>query len=329
MAELWTFDCGGLCIESALPIPGLPMAGPGAGSTDVRIHWQLGGECKPGPLVFRWDINDGAKLHRDGEDWLWALGSGGHIGVDATGHRLVCYAESQEVQERQADFLARSLLPRLCALRGSLVLHGSAAAYSGAAAVIIGRSGAGKSTLAAALAQGGWTLLSDDAAVLLQRPGGYFCHVSSVQSCLLTESVTALNHDPASLNVRRAARAKLCLPHASMPALREAPVRAIWFLEQGDSTMPCPEWVPLDLPEALAGLWNKRARFNPADHANHAAEWKQMASLLACAPAFRLRLPRSLPRLPESVASLSRAWKDLQQSHDEKSASESCLHQGP
>ncbi len=63
-------------------------------------------------------------------------------------------------------YLLGSIFGALCHQNGFLPLHASAVASGGAVTAFLGPSGAGKSTLVAALAQRGYTVVSDDICLL-------------------------------------------------------------------------------------------------------------------------------------------------------------------
>jgi len=69
----------------------------------------------------------------------------------------------------EEHLLLDHVLPLVLACRGAVVLHGGVVGTQGQGVVIVGPSGVGKSTLTAYLAQRGWTIGGDDAAML--RPG--------------------------------------------------------------------------------------------------------------------------------------------------------------
>ena len=68
--------------------------------------------------------------------------------------------------ETEEHLLFDHVLPLVLAHRGALVVHGAVVSRAGRGAVLVGSSGAGKSTLATFAWQHGWTIGSDDGAVL-------------------------------------------------------------------------------------------------------------------------------------------------------------------
>jgi hypothetical protein len=83
--------------------------------------------------------------------------------------RVSWHLASGAPNEAEADHFVSAIIPWALANEpGTPVLHAAALATPAGAVLLVGRSGAGKSTLSTALHQRlGWSLLGDDAAVLL------------------------------------------------------------------------------------------------------------------------------------------------------------------
>ena len=82
-------------------------------------------------------------------------------------------------------------------MRGVVPLHASAVAVANHAVALVGAPGAGKSTTAAAFAQRGFPVLSDDLAALTERENQFFVQPGYPRVNLWPDSVSALfgSHD--------------------------------------------------------------------------------------------------------------------------------------
>lgn len=105
--------------------------------------------------------------------------------------RKVLATVTEEVAGDQL-FWGRLLLPIAMGVLGAAVgvvpVHCACLAADGAGLLIAGASGAGKSTLTVALAQSGFTFLSDDWTYLSQRSGHLTAHGMSIPAKLLPDS---------------------------------------------------------------------------------------------------------------------------------------------
>jgi hypothetical protein len=88
------------------------------------------------------------------------------IAVDSDGTAVWATWPDSATLEDTATYLLGSTFSFLLRLRGSPCLHASVVNISGKAVVLVGPSGAGKSSLAAAFAQRGRPVLSDDVAAM-------------------------------------------------------------------------------------------------------------------------------------------------------------------
>jgi hypothetical protein len=84
-------------------------------------------------------------------------------------------------------------------LRNTTCLHASAVLIGERVAVFIGKSGAGKSTTAAAFAQQGYPVLSDDVVALIDRGDAFWVQPAYPRIRLWKESVAALYDSPDAL----------------------------------------------------------------------------------------------------------------------------------
>ena len=147
-----------------------------AGNPALRI-WKAAGS-----RYLRLAYFDGTQfwLDRDGTE-VWAT-----------------WPENLQIEDA-ATYLLGPVLGILLRLRGVTCLHASAVAFGERAVAFVGSEGAGKSTTAAALAQHGHAILSDDVVALAEHDGSFFVHPAYPYLCLWPESVESLYGSPDAL----------------------------------------------------------------------------------------------------------------------------------
>ncbi len=108
------------------------------------------------------------------KDYFWLTYSDGiEFVLSATHPQLWARWPDHESLESAATYLLGPVLGFWLRLRGVACLHASAVAIEGQAVLFLGTSGAGKSTTAAALAQLGYPVLSDDLTALTEQGDGF------------------------------------------------------------------------------------------------------------------------------------------------------------
>jgi hypothetical protein len=145
----------GLSVGSEIVLPGLMVIADHPGVPDVTIRQStvpvvLDNAGASGP---NWQIAGRRFLLRIPDIARFLLSDGNHIAFEA------------EPGADPADipiFILGTVFGILLHQRGQIVLHASAVRVNGKAILFCGPSGAGKSTLAAALAQRGYPLVTDD-----------------------------------------------------------------------------------------------------------------------------------------------------------------------
>ncbi len=113
--------------------------------------------------------------------------------VDSDGKTIWAYwPETITLQDITAFLLGR-MLAFVLHLRGYVCLHASAVAVEGGAVLFAGFPGMGKSTTAAAFAERGYPILSDDVSAIRREPNGTIAVMPGVpRVCLLPDSLEFL-----------------------------------------------------------------------------------------------------------------------------------------
>jgi hypothetical protein len=101
--------------------------------------------------------------------------------------------------ENAASYLLGPILGLVLRLRGITCLHASAVAFEDRSVAFVGQTGTGKSTTAAAFAQQGYGVISDDIVALEEREGALHVMPAYPYLCLWPESVRMLYDSPEAL----------------------------------------------------------------------------------------------------------------------------------
>lgn len=121
------------------------------------------------------------------------------IVIDANGSAVWATWLEPATLEDTAAYLLGPSLGFVLRLRGVTCLHASAIAIDGQAVALVGAAGAGKSTTAAAFAQLGYSVLSDDVVALADRNNMFDVQPAYPRVRLWPESVCALFGAPDAL----------------------------------------------------------------------------------------------------------------------------------
>jgi hypothetical protein len=214
----------GLLIESDVVLPGL-LAARAAGRPEISIR------SGTVPLIL-------TEVEATGPNWALAgerllLEVPGIIRMLLTGGREIVYdIAAGTTAEDAAAFLTGTGFGLSLHQRGRVVLHASAVRVGDGAVLFCGPSGAGKSTLAAALAEAGCDLVSDDfCGIEITRGGTAVAHPDGRYLKLWSNAIERL-----SLAERRTAAVRARLhkyyvePCAS--SVKALPISAIYVLRE-------------------------------------------------------------------------------------------------
>lgn len=144
------------------------------------------------PALQIWDEQDGEFLsvrYSDGvEFWL-----------DRRFRMLWAHWPANSSLENTLSYLLGPIMGLLLRLRGAVCLHASAVSIRDRSIVFVGSEGAGKSTTAAAFAQQGFPVLSDDIVVLVEREQQFHVLPAYKRINLWSDSVKLLYGSPDAL----------------------------------------------------------------------------------------------------------------------------------
>jgi hypothetical protein len=200
-----------------------------------------------------------------------------------------------------ATYLLGPVLGILLRLRGVTCLHASAVAFGDRVAAFVGSEGAGKSTTAAALAQRGHPILSDDVVALAERDGSFFVHPACPYLCLWPESVESLYGSSEALPPFSRNDEKRCLSLRKKDlrfAERSLPLATIYILgERRDNPAPVVEAIPLQ--KALVALVVNSFATNLLDRRQRVQEFELLGRLVPIVPVRQLSPLQDAKRLDE------------------------------
>jgi hypothetical protein len=195
----------GLKVQSNLPVPGLALLGSSSDATDVELHLGISPNSKGeipadsedltyassyidesgDPALRIWKTADGVFLHLLYYDGI-------QFWLQRQGKSLWTVWPKASTLEDTVSYLLGPVFGLLLRLRGITCLHASAVSIENRSVAFVGSEGAGKSTTAAALAQQGFGIISDDVAALMESPDGIRVMPAYPHVCLWQDSVEML-----------------------------------------------------------------------------------------------------------------------------------------
>ena len=194
----------GLGISANLPIPGLPVH-----SKRVAVDLQISLKEKsvfpstfptpPDNFFYTSPISDADSqpnlrvgTFADGKCIGFFYSDGARFAIEQQGREIWADWPDDYALEDACTYLVGPVIAFALRLRGQICLHASALAVGGRAIALLGQPGAGKSTTAAVFARLGYSILSDDIAVLDDRGDHFLVQPGYPRVNLWPESVQAL-----------------------------------------------------------------------------------------------------------------------------------------
>jgi hypothetical protein len=315
------FSAYGLTLNSNSPVPGLvPGASPRRNAPNLNLYLgtmpsNLPAWLSPAPEV--WHVS--ASQTPAGEPILqvWRLASGRGFRfrysdatefiVDARGDNVWATWPSAMTLEDTATYLLGPILGFVLRLRGGTCLHASAVVAGRKAFALVGSPGAGKSTTAAALAQRGLAVLSDDIVALEAAGWDFYVQPGYPRLNLWPDSVHALYGSPDRLPLVTPGWEKRFVDLTQPPyVFQRDPVAlaAVYWLQEQDPTGTTVQIAAVPARAALMSLVANTYANYLLDSAMRAREFEFLGRLIARVPVRRVSFshqPEGFAQLPEAI----------------------------
>lgn len=297
------YRVSGLSVESEIVLPGMiPGAAVRAPEVTIRrgiVPESLGGTTASGPT---WQIAGKQFLLRIPDIARFLLNDG---------HEIVFAPESDEAADDIPIFILGTVFGILLHQREQIVLHASAVRVNDRAVLFCGASGAGKSTLAAALAQRGYPLVTDDFCTLAaQTAGAPMVYPDGRQLKLWAQAIDRLDlAQSRGERVRKSLEKFYVEPGEAFT--EPLALGAVYALREAR-----PPHVPgVEKPNVVdAALLLRRNAYRPllVRRLDQKASYFHAATTIAnCAGIFYLTRALDFATMPDAIASLERHWLEL------------------
>ncbi len=308
----------GLKISVNQSIPGL-IPVPNSEIADVNIAL-LGQQQKQLPFLSQadWSIHPNSKQQTGVKIWQSPSDDGTYFRlqslasesqaiefiINPSSSRVWAFWSDKKQFSTVVSLLLGSVLGRVLLLRGVLCLHASVISINGKAIAIIGPSTAGKSTTAAALAQRGFSVLTEDITALKYDGSRFWVQPGYPRLRLWSNSLNALGCSVEDLSKVSMYAEKRYLDlninsgkqwHFQKEPL---PLSQIYLLDKRDSALIKPQTFSLSPGEALGELAANIFKKTMLDKQRLASNFQQLSQLVQMIPIQRLERPNDLASLP-------------------------------
>jgi hypothetical protein len=328
LSELdFAYSVFGLSLSANRPIPGLKQAKgiPQPPYLEIRLGVSPRIQCEDHagqevltftssillesgqPTLRIWEIMGGAFLRLDYFD-------GVQFWLERKGNAIWARWPDSSSFEDAATYLLGPVLGLALRLRGVTCLHASAVAFGNHAVAFAGTEGAGKSTTAAALAQRGHRVISDDIVALVESDGAFFVLPAYPYLCLWPDSVNMLYGTEKALPAfsRNWKKRQLLLAENRLGFEEQPlPLGAIFLLGERTTEAAAPFVETVAPKDGLFSLVADTYATNLLDRDMRAREFELLGRMLGFVPVRRLRPHEDALRIDALCSVIARACSDL------------------
>jgi hypothetical protein len=291
----------GLSLCSNLSLPGLPSSISSTDVPEVQLHLGIPPhldlltvaargqstsiyvssytDAAGEPALRAWETPDGALLHL-------AYSDATEFWLDRKGAAIWAVWPAQSSLKNALSYLLGPVLGLMLRLRGIVCLHASAVAFDDECVAFVGSAGAGKSTTAAAFANLGRSIVSDDIVGLVDRDRVLHVLPAYPHLCLWPESVTMLYGSPGALPplVHDWEKRQLALgQNGTRFEDRTLPLRAIYILGERRPD-GAPVVTAIAERDVLLSLVGNTYATNLIDRTMRGAEFDLLSRLMSAIP---------------------------------------------
>ena len=238
-----------------------------------------------------------------GKYFVFFYRDGARFAVERHGREVWADWPENYTLEDACTYLLGSVMGFVLRLRGITCLHASAIAAGDYAVAFVGSPGTGKSTLAAALAQKGFPVLSDDIVALTEEEAGFYVQPGYPRLNLWPDSVRLLfGHEDALPSITPTwDKRYLGLDEDGEDSRRFArqplPLRAIYFLDAREAALSDPAVKEVAGREAFMALVANTYLNYLLDPEMRSREFDVLARVAVSIPMRRVRSGANLTAL--------------------------------
>jgi hypothetical protein len=232
---------------------------------------------------------------------------GTSFAIDRLGTQIWATWPDHLTVEDTATYLLGPILGFVLRLRGTVCLHASAIAIGDRVVVLVGTAGAGKSTTAAAFAQQGYPVLSDDVVALIDRGDSFLVQPAYPRIRLWDESVRALYGDAHALPRLVPThpdwdKRYLDLDRAGYKFQSEPlPLAAIYYLNDRRDDRSCPKIESMTAQEQLITLVTNTYTNYLLDKSLRTQEFELLSRVVKHIPVRQLTPHTDITRLSDLI----------------------------
>lgn len=298
------FYCvSGLSVGSEIVLPGLNAMAADRDSPDVAIR------RRPVPAALENASAAGATWQIAGDRFLLRIPDVARFLLSA-GREIAFEPEANAEAGDIPIFILGTVFGILLHQREQIVLHASAVRVNGKAVLFCGASGAGKSTMAAALAQRGYPLVTDDLCAITVTDGIPMVHPDGRQLKLWAQAIDRLElADSRGERVRSRLEKFYVEPVTAFS--EPLPLGAVYALREARP----PHAPGIERPNVVdAALILRRNAYRPllVSRMEQKANYFHAATTIAnVAGIFHLTRPLDFAAMPKVVAWLEQHWLDI------------------
>jgi hypothetical protein len=257
-----------------------------------------------------WQIEEGKYfycLYKDGTTFV----------VDRLGTKIWATWPEDLTLEDTATYLLGPILGFVLRLQGTVCLHASAIVIQDRVAVLLGAAGAGKSTTAAAFAQRGYAILSDDVVALVDQRDTFLVQPSYPRIRLWNSSVEAL-YGRADVLPRIVPthptwdKRYLDLTQTGYQFQQHPlPLAAIYYLNEREDNFTCPHIDPMPIQQQSISLVSNTYTNYLLDKHKRAQEFEILSRLVKYIPIRQITPHVDMVRLPQLLDTVLQDFQSL------------------
>jgi hypothetical protein len=253
-----------------------------------------------------WELSEGSFYHVVTAEGVEAV-------MDRSGSRLWVTWPDTLTLDDMAAYLLSPLFGILLRLRGVTCLHGSAIAVDDHAIAFVGPEGAGKSTTAAAFAESGLPVLSDDIVAILDQKNSFTVQPAYPRVRLWPQSVELLYGAPDALPLISPTWDKRYLDlnkNGCRFQEKPLPLACIYVLNERISDLSSPSFQALSARDGMMDLVANIYAVNLPGRIMRAREFEFIGRILDTIP-LRQVTPCALSPVPELCDAIIEDFKKL------------------